>query len=108
MTSPAVKHLILGNGMRLEASIQSDIIKKLKRKGFVYKHPPSPVGIPDIHFIMDGVCYWFEVKRSSKEEPTPIQKLRHRQLRDAGCIVEVVWSWKQVKRIISRGVQRTK
>jgi len=88
---------------RLESAIQSDIIKKLKaryKKGFVYKHPPSPTGIPDIHFILKGVSYWFEVKRTSKEEPSPIQKLRHKQLKKAGCIVGVVWDWKQVDYIL--------
>ncbi len=88
---------------RLESAIQSEIITKLKaqyKKGFVYKHPPSPTGIPDIHFILKGVSYWFEVKRTSKEEPSPIQKLRHKHLKKAGCIVGVVWDWKQVDYIL--------
>jgi len=90
--------------LRLESSRQAEILTKLRARkfgGFAYKHEPSPVGMPDICFIELGVVYFFEVKRTSKDKPTDIQKLRHRQLSDAGSVVHVVWSWKQVKDILN-------
>ena len=83
--------------MRLESSIQSDILKYLKNFGFAYKHEPSPAGIPDIHFIWGGKSVWFEVKRSKKHKPTALQLYQHQKLIEAGAEVYVVWSLKQVK-----------
>jgi len=84
--------------MKLESSIQSDILKYLRTipKSFVYKHEPVPTGIPDIHFIINGKSIWFEVKRSKNHKPTPIQKRTHKRLKKAGCKVYVVWSVNQV------------
>lgn len=91
--------------MRLESSIQSEFIKKLKRrrrmykkkhKPVSYKHPPYPVGIPDIHHIEAGLTLWIEVKRSEHDKPTPIQLKRHKLLRAAGAHVLVAWEWNQV------------
>lgn len=92
--------------MRLESSIQSDILKYLKRFGFVYKHEPSPAGIPDIHLILNGKSIWFEVKRSKKHKPTPLQLYQHQKLRDAGAEVYVVWSLKQVKKLYSNEISK--
>ncbi len=88
--------------MRLESAIQGEILKKLKKRdhSFTYKHCPVPSGIPDIHHIENGISYWFEVKRSEKHLPTPLQLLRHKHLREAGCLVFVVWSWQQVKAVL--------
>lgn len=92
----------MSDTLRLESSIQTEILNKLKKRdnSFSYKHPPQPSGIPDIHHIENGVSYWFEVKRSSKHKATKLQLLRHKQLRKAGSVVFVVWSWKQVKEIL--------
>jgi len=88
---------------KLESAIQSDIIKKLKKRknSFTYKHCPDPVGYPDIEHIENGVVYLFEVKRSKDHEPSKIQKFRHKQLAKAGAKVYVVWSWKMVKSLLN-------
>jgi len=87
--------------MRLESSIQADIIKWLKgRGGFVYKHCPDPAGIPDIHYIEDGHSYFFEVKRTKKHKPSPLQKYQIKRLKKAGATVKVVWTLKQVKKVL--------
>jgi Holliday junction resolvase len=94
----------------LESSLQSRVIKRLKRKGFMaYKHEPSPVGMPDVHAIKGGEHIWFETKRSreyaeSNYKNKRIQLYRHRQLRKAGDEVYVVWSMKQVMDIISKRI----
>ena len=89
--------------MRLESSIQTEIIKKLKKRkhSFTYKHPPYPPGMPDIHHIEKGVSFYFEVKRSKDHKPTKLQKYIHKKLKKAGAKVYVVWSWEQVDQIIS-------
>ena len=87
--------------IKLESSVQTDILKELKDYGYAYKHPPSPKGIPDIHFMSVGGNLWFEVKRSSKEKPSSIQLVRHKKMRKAGQLVYVVWSWLQVKEILN-------
>ena len=93
--------------MKLESSLQTDIIKKLKKRknSFTYKHCPDPVGYPDIEHIEQGKLFLFEVKRSkqhAKDETTPIQKYRHEELKKAGAIVKVVWSWKQVNKTLNK------
>ena len=89
--------------MKLESSIQTDILKylRLRPKTFTYKHEPSPTGIPDIHHVEDGKSIWFEVKRSKKHKPTKIQKRQHKQLRKAGAKVYVVWKLVQVIKIMN-------
>lgn len=89
--------------MKLESVIQSDIIKRLKKrkKSFTYKHPPVPTGIPDIFHLEKGVEFRFEVKRTEADKPTPIQLYQHKKLRKAGAKVFVVWSWDQVNKILT-------
>ena len=83
--------------MKLESSLQTDFIDLLKSLGyFVYKHPPYPTGMPDIHAFKDGKHYWFEVKRSEADfkknfENKALQKLRRKLLRKAGDVACVVW-----------------
>ena len=96
--------------MKLESSIQTEILQWLKHHGFlVYKHPAYPTGMPDIHAIKDGRHYWFEVKRSKadfrkKFKNKAIQALRRRELQYAGDTAEVVWSLEMVKKIIKEGL----
>ena len=90
--------------MPLESYEQSKIIKKLKKrkKSFTHKHFPDPVGYPDVEHLEKGVLFLFECKRTKKDKPSPIQKLRHNQLKKAGAIVKVVWNWKQVLNILNK------
>ena len=89
--------------MKLESKIQSEILKYLKSRSnsFTYKHFEYPTGMPDIHHIENGYHYWFEVKRSKNHKPTKMQLYRHKQLKNAGDKVFVVWSLDQIKRIIN-------
>ena len=49
-------------------------------------------GTPDLLVVMrHGRCLWIEVKRPG-EEPTTIQRLRHRELRNLGHAVAVAHS----------------
>lgn len=87
---------------RLESSIQAEIIKKLKKrkKSFTHKHSPDPAGYPDIEHLERGVLYLFEVKRSEKHKPTKLQLYRHKELKKAGALVYVVYTWNQVEKIL--------
>jgi len=48
-------------------------------------------GVPDVLAIKDGRACWLECKRPG-QQPTPIQILRMKELREAGCPVAVVTS----------------
>jgi len=89
---------------RLESSIERQIIKELRKrpKTYSYKHPPIPVGFPDIEHKERGRTFLFEVKRSKTHKATPIQKYVHKQLKKTGNKVWIVWSWKQVKKILKK------
>ena len=88
--------------MRLESSIQTEFLKKLKKRdnSVTYKHHPIPTGIPDIHHIESGRSFWIEVKRASSYKPSPLQYKRHELLRAAGAIVIVAWEWEQVETML--------
>ena len=90
--------------MRLESSIDKEIIKKLKlrKNTYTFKHPPIPTGFPDIFHLESGRLFLFEDKRNKEHKATEIQKYQHKKLRKAGAIVNVVWSWKQVKKILKK------
>lgn len=89
--------------MRLESSIQAEIIKKLKKRpnSDTFKSPPSPTGQPDINHL-ETIQFYFEVKRSEDHKPTEIQLYRHKKLRKAGAIVTVVWNWEQVEKVLKK------
>jgi len=89
--------------MRLESSHQAEIIRELKKRkrSFTHKHCPSPTGYPDVEHLECGVLFLFECKRTPKDIPSPIQARRHRELKRAGARVYVVYTWKQVKRIMN-------
>jgi hypothetical protein len=93
---------------RLESSIQSEIIKKLKKrkKSFTHKHCPDPVGYPDVEHLERGILFLFELKRTSKDEASKIQKYRHKKLKKAGAIVNVVWKWQQVLDILNKTLNK--
>jgi hypothetical protein len=61
------------------------------RGGFVFKvhgGPTMMAGLPDLPGCYRGRSVWFETKMPGNK-PTPIQLLRHRQIRAAGGIVAV-------------------
>lgn len=86
----------------LESAIEKKCIKNLKKRenSFTFKHPPIPTGFPDIFHLENGRLYLFEMKRDGKHEASVIQKWMHKQLRKAGAVVHVVWSWEQIEKII--------
>lgn len=74
----------------LESQIQSRIIQRLKREGWlVVKIGLTNLpGFPDIMALKDGMAKFIEVKRPG-EKPRDLQEYRHKQLRDCGFSVEV-------------------
>lgn len=100
--------------MKLESALQKEHKEKLKALGyFVYKHPPHPTGIPDLHAFKDGKHFWFEEKRSKEDyEKTfknkAIQALRRREMRDAGDTACVVWKWKHIKQALKGKIPKSR
>jgi Holliday junction resolvase len=72
-----------------ESKIQNRIIKNLERDGFyvVKLIQTTKNGIPDLLAIKHGVAYFVEVKDLG-EFPDPLQLLRFKELRKAGCVVQ--------------------
>lgn len=73
----------------MEAKLQSEIIKYLKKRGcYVIKTKPgpgTPVGCPDIIFLLDGFWGALEVKASKTSPYQPLQKEALQKLNN--------WSW---------------
>lgn len=70
--------------MSAESVLQSKVIKYLKSKGcYVIKTKPgvgTPVGCPDIIFLLEGFWGALEVKGSAKAPYKPLQKETLEQL----------------------------
>lgn len=75
----------------LESVIQSRIIKRLEKDGWmvVKLGITNLPGIPDLLALKDGVARFIEVKRPG-EKPRPLQLYRHEQLRNMGFDVEIM------------------
>ena len=62
----------------------------------------SKNGFPDIEVFLRGTTFSFEIKRSTKEKPTPLQIERIRSIRKTGNHAWVVRSLEEVKDIICK------
>ena len=87
-----------------ETEIQKQIIDFLKKKGWLvfrmnaglvkkgsYTFHMAPKGTPDLMAVGPDRLLWIEVK-AGKKQPEPEQLEMHKQLRDLGEEVIVVWS----------------
>lgn len=85
--------------MGREKIIERGIRKYLKKRGYltekIHVGQYGPEGFPDLLVIRDGVTSYFEIKKPG-EVPSPIQRHRLKELKEAGCIAAVVWSLKDV------------
>ena len=79
----------------LESTIVKNVMAQAKALGWLplkqHGSAFSLAGIPDVLAIRDGRAAWLEVKRPG-QNPTPIQLVRHKQLRECGCPVATVRS----------------
>lgn len=75
----------------LEKEIEKKVCDYARKKGFYVRKFTSPCAraVPDRLFIRQGVAFFIEFKRLG-EEPTPAQKIEHKQLREVGAHVAVV------------------
>lgn len=78
-----------------ESRLSRQIMDALRAEGaFVWKNHGGPTmmaGLPDIAGCYKGRFFAIETKMPGNE-PTPIQRLRHSEIREAGGIVKVVKS----------------
>ena len=77
--------------MSLEKEIQAKVIKILERYGWycIKLIQTSKNGIPDLLCHRLGMTMYIEVKRPGLK-PTPLQGVRHKELRRSGINVHVV------------------
>lgn len=77
--------------MSLEKDIQAKVIKELERYGWycVKLIQTNKNGIPDLLCHKLGKTMYIEVKRPGLK-PTPLQDVRHKELRRAGINVHVI------------------
>lgn len=92
-----------------EKQIQTKILNYLKKHypgAVVWKIHEDPmfgvVGIPDIMFIVDGVTFFFEVKKPG-EEPSRIQEVVLHKLQRNDIIADVVYGIQDVQRLLIQG-----
>ena len=86
---------------QLESKIQSKILKELKAAG-IYAHKnitTNKKGIPDIIVCYRGKYIALEVKRPGGK-PTELQLWNINEIRRAGGIAEIVYSWEDVVNIL--------
>ena len=63
--------------------------------------PEQDPGYPDrIVMLPGGVLVWVETKKPSGGRVSPLQKLRHKELRALGQRVEVVWTKEQADALV--------
>lgn len=83
-----------------ESKLSRAIMDAMRRRGaFVHKNHGGPTmmaGLPDIEGVYLGRYVAVETKMPEGEEPTPVQRLRHRQIREAGGHVIVARSVSEV------------
>ena len=77
----------------LESAIQSKVIKELEAHGwYVIKlMQTNKNGIPDLIAHKEGRTIYMEIKRPNLR-PTPLQDLRHREIKSHGIMVYTIRS----------------
>lgn len=89
--------------MGAEKIIERKIRKHLKGLGYlthkIHVGQYGPVGFPDLLVIKHGITDYFEVKRPGKV-PDSIQEFCMKELREAGCIAQPIWSLADIMRIL--------
>lgn len=89
-----------------ESKLSREIMKALRRRGaFVWKNHGGPTmmnGLPDITGVYQGFFIAIETKMPDGGNPTPVQLLRHDNIREAGGIVEVARSVTEALEVLAR------
>ena len=83
-----------------EKNVEAFLFKKLSNLNVhCYKViPDNRVGMPDrLVTLPNGRCIWVELK-TDNGKLSVVQQLRHRELRDAGQDVRVIWSKEDVEK----------
>ena len=75
-------------------------MKALTKQGWLVLRPVavSKSGYPDLWALKSGRCVFIEVKQPG-QKPTPLQELRHKELREAGFTVVVATSVNCIEKI---------
>jgi len=83
-----------------ESAIQSAIVKKLKKAGYLVNTLGAPAGFPDIRsWGPDGRAIVIEVKRKGKK-PTELQEIYLQKFRDRGYEAYFLDNSKEIDKII--------
>lgn len=87
-----------------EKEVESYLVKRMADIGLhTYKFiPDNRIGMPDrLLTLPDGRVLWIELK-TDNGHLSMVQKLRHKELRDDGQNVEVIWNRKDVDALVER------
>jgi hypothetical protein len=92
--------------MGTEKIIENNIKKYLRTHDYltykIHVGRYGPEGFPDLLVVKYGITSYLEVKRPG-EVPTPIQIFRLKELRQAGCVAQPVWSLKDAVQALRGG-----
>lgn len=85
--------------------IEKDIEKKLKKRieqigGECWKFNSGVRGVPDRIIMVRGALYFVELKRPSGGVLSPLQKYRHKRLKELGQKVIVIDNVEKLERFI--------
>lgn len=85
--------------------LEKDLEKKLKKRieqigGECWKFNSGIRGVPDRIVIVCGVLYFVELKRPSGGVLSPLQKYRHKRLRELGQKVLIIDSMEKLDNFI--------
>jgi Holliday junction resolvase len=89
-----------------ESKLSRKIMAELRSRGaFVWKNHGGPTmmnGLPDIAGVYRGFFIGIETKMPEGGDASPVQQLRHRQIRAAGGVVEVARSVAEAVTVLAR------
>ena len=87
-----------------EREVEKYLVDKLKSVGLECLKfiPDQANGMPDrVVLLSEGRVVWVELKTEGGRTSS-LQKYRHKQLREAGQLVAVVWNKEQVDELVER------
>jgi hypothetical protein len=85
----------------LELPVQEDVVKAAKKRGWLHRRFEIKKGDPDDLFAKNGRVVLIEFKRPKNGRVAELQKIRHKEWRDAGIEVHVFSSREAASVVLS-------
>ena len=96
-----------GNVAQKESKLSRAIMDRLRLEGYfcfkIHGSEHMMAGLPDIIVCADGFFIGLETKRpETRDDVSPIQNLRHQQIRQAAGFVAIVCSVNEALEVVSK------